>query len=309
MAVQAIDHHSFMLLPPLDMPLKLRMETGRFGAPRPKLLRNEPPCSQDFTHPREEDLLPPGVQQPPFRLGLHEAVDLDSEPGNCVYAAYNGRVIEVEILDGGSQGHVKIDHHPGGLGYVTNYIHIADIQVSTGDFVERGQPFASVGDVPDEPHLHFELHLVIDRSAFTEGGPNNVDMVPIDPTRWLYHWEQEFIAEARYSPDPQVPKTIAVIQGNHFPFFEAVFTAEIGVDLPQIDIDLPQLDPSLHPGLGGTPTKVEIPYYVPLYEPTTLDERVMVEMLREAFHNQREVIIRYRWSKFFDRRIITGVYL
>lgn len=303
MAVQAIDHHSLTLVPPLDMPLKLRMETGRFGAPRPKVLSGEPPCSQNFTHPREEELLPPG--EPSFRMGLHEAVDLDSEPGNCVYAAYNGRVVEVEILDEDTQGHVKIDHHPGGLGYVTTYIHIADIQVNIGDFVEKGQPFASVGDGPDEPHLHFELQLVIDRSSFTEGEPNNNDMVPIDPTRWLYHWEQEFIEEASYFPDPQVPKTIAVIQGNHFPFFEAVFMAEI----PEIDLDLPELDTSLHPGSPSIPAKVALPYYVPLYEPTTLDERVMVEMLREAFHNQREVIIRYKWSDFFGRRIITGVYL
>jgi murein DD-endopeptidase MepM/ murein hydrolase activator NlpD len=41
-------------------------------------------------------------------------------------------------------GSVAIDHHPRGLGLFTNYVHITGIQVSEGEFVQQGQPFAQV---------------------------------------------------------------------------------------------------------------------------------------------------------------------
>jgi murein DD-endopeptidase MepM/ murein hydrolase activator NlpD len=71
-------------------------------------------------------------------------------PG-CVYSAYSGRVTRVEMNLAATGGNVTIDHHPRGLGFVTNYKHITDIQVGEGDFVHEGEPFAKVSALPETP--------------------------------------------------------------------------------------------------------------------------------------------------------------
>ena len=46
-----------------------------------------------------------------------------------MFAANRGRVVEVETNPAATRGNVTIDHHPEGLGFVTKYNHVTDIQV------------------------------------------------------------------------------------------------------------------------------------------------------------------------------------
>lgn len=161
MPITPVTHQDWLFSPPLDMPLQLRLENGRFDSLRPKRLPGTPPCATNQTAanlPRS----PEGAEGY-FRNGLHLATDLASVAGNCVYAAYSGRVARVQTDPAGTAGSVAIDHHPPGLGFFTNYIHITDIRVEEGEFVHQGQPFAEVSAVPESPHLHFELWAVVDR--------------------------------------------------------------------------------------------------------------------------------------------------
>lgn len=292
MAVQPIQSHSLILVPPLDMPLSLRMEHGRFTSLRPKAIQ-EPSCTQHVMLPDVADT-PDHV-----RIQLHYALDLNALPGDCVYAAYSGTVIEVQQT--GNQGNITIDHHAAGLGYVTKYVHITDIQVAVDETVQQGQPIAAVADVLEFPHLHFSLWLVIDRDVFNQGRATDNEMVPIDPMRWLYRWEREFLDEVVPFGDSKVPQKIAVVQDNRMPFFQVVFDSPVQVSVqdlvPMVPPDSVDL-PSLH---------IPVPYYIPLYEPADLDERLMVDMLRDAFLHQREVSIHYRQSAFFNRRIVSQV--
>jgi hypothetical protein len=48
-------------------------------------------------------------------------------------------------------------------------------------------------------------------------------MVPIDPIRWLYRWEREFLEEFVPFGGAKEPQEIAVIQDNCLPFFKVVF--------------------------------------------------------------------------------------
>ena len=122
MSVVPIRESDWSFVPPLELPLALRLENGQFGAPRPR---------------------GPALQ-------IHEAVDLAASAGDTVFAAYAGRIAEVETNPAATRGNVTIDHHPRGLGFVSKYLHITDIAVAPGDFVQKGAPFARVSADPPE---------------------------------------------------------------------------------------------------------------------------------------------------------------
>jgi len=249
MAIQPITHQSWLFGPPLDMPLALRLENGRFDSRRPR--------------------------RRPTATGIHQAVDLASVAGNPVFSAYSGRVAQVNTNPAATKGNVTIDHHPNGLGFVTNYNHITDIHVGVGDFVREGELFAHVSAVPENPTLHFELWAVVDRA---EGrAPTDSDMVPVDPTRALYAWEQ------RLEPDElleglQVPLAVGVTRIHSIPFFFARFEADLTLHLP-------------------------------MYEPMTEDERITIAVLREAHRREAALELSFRHSSFWGGDVVTQVAL
>jgi hypothetical protein len=122
---------------------------------------------------------------------VHEALDLEGEAGDCVFAAYAGRVVEVEVGGGGTRGNVSIDHHPLGNGLVSRYLHLRgdSLCVEPGDPVAKGQLIGQLGPGPADPHLHFELRVVLDRSDRQFSGDRN--SVAVDPTRLLYRFEAD----------------------------------------------------------------------------------------------------------------------
>jgi hypothetical protein len=268
MPISPITHQDWLLLPPLDMPLTLRLENGRFDSLRPNALPGEPPCATTQTAAN----LPhnPGGVEGYFRNGLHLATDLASVAGNCVYAAYSGRVARVEINLGGTAGSVAIDHHPPGLGFFTNYIHITDIRVSEGDFVHQGQPFAEISAEPASPHLHFELWAVVNGE---DPPPGDGKLASLDPTRALYAWEQRLVADEPLAGTP-IPLAVGLTRLYSIPFFVARFA-------------------------GG------VTLHVPMYEPMTEDERLTVGVLREAHRRGTGVQASFRHSAFWGLDVVT----
>ena len=269
MPIQPVTHHSWIFTPPLDMPLALRTANGRFDSLRPQGLGGRPPCATDHVIDADDPLNPTG-EDFFFANALHQAVDLASVADNCVYAAGSGRVVEVETNAAQTRGNVLIDHHPFGLGFLTKYLHITGIQVSEGEFVSEGQPFAKVSAEPESPHLHFALWAIVDRR---EGPPGPNDIVPIDPTRALYAWEQRLEPDVR-APGAQVPLSVGTLRHDTFPFFFA----------------RPDSDVTVH---------------VPMYEPMTEEERVLVALLREAHERGNAVELSFRRSAFWGLDIVT----
>ncbi len=272
MPIQPITHQSWLFVPPLDMPLALRTENGRFDSQRPQPLPRRPRCNTTHVIPAGDPENPTG-EDVFFATGLHQAVDLASVAGNCVYAAARGRVVEVEEDPAQTKGSVLIDHHPRGLGFMTKYLHITRIRVSEGEFVGEGEPFAVVSEEPTEPHLHFELWAVADRGG--SGAPGDTDLAPIDPTRALYAWEQ------RLEPDEspaggQVPLSIGTVRVNTFPFFFVRLEGDVTV-------------------------------HVPLYEPMTEEERVIVALLGDAHRHGNPVELSFRRSAFWGLDVVTQV--
>jgi lipoprotein NlpD len=88
--------------------------------------------------------------------GQHEGIDIPAREGTPVVAAESGRV----VLSGrrlGDYGNVVIVKHAGR--YATVYAHNRRNLVREGEFVEKGQAIAQVGESGNAsgPHLHFEI--------------------------------------------------------------------------------------------------------------------------------------------------------
>jgi hypothetical protein len=163
----------FLVCPPLDYPLRLAFPVGFFGAPRVNGQAGGDCCSDHFASVNPDGLR--GLHQ------IHEAVDLASGAGSCVFAAYSGTIV------GRDQGHLVIDHQGTGEAYASQYLHVTPGPKAIGDRVVKGESIASVKPHVAGDHLHFELwHWITE----TPQGDTDTEAVPVDPTRLLYHWEQ-----------------------------------------------------------------------------------------------------------------------
>jgi Peptidase family M23 len=277
-----------LLVPPLLPPLVLRTENGFFGAQRREIADfgdcapctrfEEPPTrppggddpddqDPDGQEPGDEE---PGDQEPAryVKHRVHEAVDLEGETGECVFAAYTGRVVEVESGVAGVRGNVTIDHHPSGTGLVSRYLHLDgdSIGVEPGGPVTKGDLIGQIGSGPRDPHLHFELRIVIDPSAQRFWSDRN--SVALDPTRLLYGLEAGALPLLS-SGGPAAVTHIGIQQVGAVPFFRA--------------------------RTDGSPQ----PYSIPMYEPTTEHERGLIALFTTALELGRPVEVEYRDSVFF----------
>jgi murein DD-endopeptidase MepM/ murein hydrolase activator NlpD len=100
-----------------------------------------------------------GMRNDPFsgKLEKHKGMDFAGKKGSDVIAVASG----VVTWSGERYGYgnlVEINH---GNGYVTRYGHNAEILVSVGDSVERGQTISKMGSTGRStgPHVHFEVLL------------------------------------------------------------------------------------------------------------------------------------------------------
>ena len=87
---------------------------------------------------------------------VHDGIDLLAEEGTPIHAAESGRVV-YSGDDLGDYGRVVIVKHLGR--WATVYAHNRKNLVDEGEFVERGDVIAEVGDTGNAsaPHLHFEV--------------------------------------------------------------------------------------------------------------------------------------------------------
>jgi hypothetical protein len=250
----------------------LRTENGQFGAKRPEIGRfgDCEPCSR-FEEPPSR---PPDEEDPrdprPARYvkhQVHEAVDLEGQAGDCVFAAYGGRVVEVETGAAGVRGNVTIDHHPFATGLVSRYLHLegASLCVEEGDSVVKGDLIGRIGSGPADPHLHFELRIVLDPSGEKYWSPR--DSIAVDPTRLLYRFEADLPLLA--AGGAALVTSIGVQTVARVPLFRAL-----------------------------TDSSPE-PYSIPLYEPTTEHERAMIAILTKALELGRPLEVEHRESAFF----------
>lgn len=101
-----------------------------------------------------------GLKQNPLykRPMQHEGLDLIAPQGAAVYAAASGTVSQVVRSRKGLGNCLEINH---GNGYTTRYCLLADMNVSRGMRVRRGQKIGTVGlsSTIAASHLHFEVRF------------------------------------------------------------------------------------------------------------------------------------------------------
>lgn len=96
-------------------------------------------------------------QHPLFKRPMqHDGLDLIAPQGAPVYAAASGTVSHVVRSRRGLGNILEIDH---GNGYTTRYCLLADMNVTRGTHVRRGQKIGTVGisSTIAAAHLHFEV--------------------------------------------------------------------------------------------------------------------------------------------------------
>ncbi len=98
----------------------------------------------------------------------HDGIDIGDKKYTSIYAAGDGKVIEAR-RNGGYGNYVVISH---GNGFSTVYAHLSAFDVEVGDWVNKGQKIAKMGNTgtSTDTHLHFEIRI------------NNV---PINPVQYL----------------------------------------------------------------------------------------------------------------------------
>ncbi len=88
---------------------------------------------------------------------FHTGIDLAAPYGTLVKAADGGKVVQAGYF--GGYGYSVMLYHGGG--FATWYAHLSSINVSIGQFVQRGQVIGLVGSTgwSTGPHLHFEVRI------------------------------------------------------------------------------------------------------------------------------------------------------
>lgn len=87
---------------------------------------------------------------------FHAGLDIRAKHGNSVYAAFDGKVIEVKKSSKGYGNTIKILHDNG---LVTLYAHLSAFSVKKGDIICKGKIIGKIGASGNAtgPHLHFEI--------------------------------------------------------------------------------------------------------------------------------------------------------
>lgn len=100
--------------------------------------------------------------------GLHTGIDLSGYVGQEVRAPRAGRVAYAQPNEGSIAARITIDHVYQGQDYQTQYYHLADPLVHTGQWVKQGDVIARLAltgargpydsRIIGRPHLHLELY-------------------------------------------------------------------------------------------------------------------------------------------------------
>lgn len=97
--------------------------------------------------------------------GAHRGLDIGAPQGTPVYASATGEVKFVAYPVDASLAYVVIQHNEE---FTTQYLHLSDIYVSPGEFVEQGDQIGLSGGAygtagagsSTGPHLHFEVNKI-----------------------------------------------------------------------------------------------------------------------------------------------------
>lgn len=175
-----IQNQQAIFSPPLEMPLRLRGRAGHFGMNRTRT---------ETTYTTSSGLV---ERYTPHQM--HTGLDLQADENDPVFAARGGVLVHINEISGDINDRRMFIRHsdPGAPSFMTRYLHVKDPKISVGDSVAQGQCIAEIGR-PRDPHLHFEIRLIINPSSSDDWHNRNTE--PLDPIPFLYRWERIYFEQ------------------------------------------------------------------------------------------------------------------
>lgn len=175
-----IQNQQAIFAPPLEMPLKLRGRAGHFGMDRTRSATTYTSSSGSVERYNPHQ--------------MHTGLDLQANEGDPVFAARGGVLVHINLISGDTNDRRMFIRHsdPGAPSFITRYLHVKDPKINVGDSVDQGQCIAEIGR-PRDPHLHFEIRLIVNPSSSDDWHNRNTE--PLDPIPFLYRWDRIYLEQ------------------------------------------------------------------------------------------------------------------
>lgn len=274
-------HH--LIAPPMEFPFGLRSGGSIFGAPR-----DGGACYR-----------------------CHEGIDLfpkGSPPHNDSIYAVNWGVVESVVDHNGSgpDWEIVIRHHPVSSGVYTLYRHLISVEPSIGPNaqVNAGDLIGRIEGSLAEPHLHFLWARKTDPAdplSYTVSGHQVRNRIPLDPTPLLYRFE------AFRWPNRGGDHVPRYQHEDSYPYSKINRIRAISWQYPRhesrsatwlLQVAMPDRD---------NPPSGDEYFFLPINDALP-HEKLMADVIRDAFYNGSRVRLGWRDSFFYgERRMIEDI--
>lgn len=270
-------HH--LLAPPMEFPFGLRSGGSIFGAPR---------NGGTFYRCHEGiDLYPYPMRSPPYN--------------GSIFAVNWGVVESVRDFSGsGTDWEIVIRHHPASSGVYTLYRHLVSVdpsivpnaQVDAGDLIGR------IDGSLSEPHLHFLWSRKVDPAdpyVDTVAGHEVRNRVPLDPTPLLYRFE------AYRWPNRGSSNVARYQHEDTYPYSKINRIRTISWQYPRHDSKAATWLLQVAMPDRNNPSSDTEYFFLPINDALP-HEKVMADVIQEAFRDGNRVRLGWRDSYFYGER-------
>ncbi len=135
-----------------------KVEASRITAAQLAILNRSIPTGKPLKYKRITDKFGYRIHPITKKRHLHSGIDMSAKTGTPIYAPADGVVEYAQVK--GAYGNYMLINHP--FGFKTAYGHLHKFACKSGDYVQKGDLIAYVGNTGRStgPHLHYEIRYL-----------------------------------------------------------------------------------------------------------------------------------------------------